>query len=61
MFRNILRSVLIAVPLVTLLYLCVNTAYLTALTVPQVILQPAVAVVSKSILLIEIVMSINMN
>lgn len=42
--KNILRSVLIAVPLVTLLYLCVNTAYLTALTVPQVVLQPAVAV-----------------
>uniref|UniRef100_A0A1B6CZX9 Amino acid permease/ SLC12A domain-containing protein n=1 Tax=Clastoptera arizonana TaxID=38151 RepID=A0A1B6CZX9_9HEMI len=42
--KNILRSILIAVPMVTGLYLSVNVAYLTMLTVPQMISEPAVAV-----------------
>uniref|UniRef100_A0A1B6KW42 Amino acid permease/ SLC12A domain-containing protein n=1 Tax=Graphocephala atropunctata TaxID=36148 RepID=A0A1B6KW42_9HEMI len=43
--KNILFSILIAVPLVTGLYLSVNLAYLTMLTIPQMVSESAVAVV----------------
>jgi hypothetical protein len=43
--RNILRSIIIALPLVTAVYLMVNIAYMTVLTAPEMIAAPAVAVV----------------
>ncbi|XP_069700827.1 b(0,+)-type amino acid transporter 1-like isoform X2 [Periplaneta americana] len=42
---NITRSVVIALPLVTAVYLMMNVAYMTALTVPEMVAAPAVAVV----------------
>src|ERR1043165_6815118 len=47
LFRNMLLSVLIAVPLVTLLYVMVNVAYMVALTPEEMIKSDAVATVSK--------------
>jgi hypothetical protein len=43
--RNVLRSVIIALPLVTAVYLMMNVAYMAALTVPEMVAAPAVAVV----------------
>jgi L-type amino acid transporter 9 len=42
---NVLRSILISVPLVTAVYLMMNIAYMTVLTAPEMIAAPAVAVV----------------
>ncbi|XP_069700887.1 b(0,+)-type amino acid transporter 1-like [Periplaneta americana] len=42
---NIPRSIIIAVPLVTALYFMMNVAYMTVLTIPEMIAAPAVAVV----------------
>lgn len=42
---NILRSISIAVPLITVLYVCMNLMYMAALTVPEMVNAPAVAVV----------------
>ncbi|XP_017881509.1 b(0,+)-type amino acid transporter 1-like [Ceratina calcarata] len=41
---NILRSILIAVPLITVLYVSMNLMYMAALTTPEMISAPAVAV-----------------
>ncbi|XP_076170927.1 b(0,+)-type amino acid transporter 1 [Ptiloglossa arizonensis] len=41
---NILRSILIAVPLITVLYVSMNLMYMAALTMPEMISAPAVAV-----------------
>ncbi|XP_046734368.1 b(0,+)-type amino acid transporter 1-like [Diprion similis] len=41
---NILRSILISVPVVTLLYVAVNLMYMSVLTVPEMSSAPAVAV-----------------
>ena len=38
---------MIAVPLVTAVYFMMNLAYMTVLTIPEMIAAPAVAVVSK--------------
>jgi len=43
-FRNIPRSIFIAVPLVTGLYVFMNVAYLTVLTIPEMIEATAVAI-----------------
>ncbi|XP_033340763.1 b(0,+)-type amino acid transporter 1 [Megalopta genalis] len=42
---NILRSILIAVPLITVLYVSMNLMYMAVLTMPEMISAPAVAVV----------------
>lgn len=42
--KNILKSICISVPIVTFLYVFVNIAYMTALTVPEMVDAPAVAV-----------------
>lgn len=42
---NVLRSIIIAVPLVAAVYLLMNIAYMTVLTVPEMTAAPAVAVV----------------
>lgn len=42
---NILRSILIAVPVVTVVYFMINVAYMTILTIPEMVEAPAVAVV----------------
>ncbi|XP_021922134.1 b(0,+)-type amino acid transporter 1-like isoform X2 [Zootermopsis nevadensis] len=42
---NIPRSIIIAVPLVTTVYFMMNVAYMTVLTIPEMIAAPAVAVV----------------
>ncbi|KAB0796655.1 hypothetical protein PPYR_10716 [Photinus pyralis] len=42
--KNILRSICISVPIVTFLYVFVNVAYMTALSVPEMVDAPAVAV-----------------
>lgn len=44
--RNILRSIVIALPLVTGIYFMMNVAYIAVLTVPEMLSAPAVAVVS---------------
>ncbi|KZC04942.1 PREDICTED: b(0,+)-type amino acid transporter 1-like [Dufourea novaeangliae] len=41
---NILRSILIAVPLITVLYVSMNLMYMAALTMPEMVSAPAVAV-----------------
>lgn len=41
---NILRSILIAVPLITVLYVSMNLMYMAALTIPEMVSAPAVAV-----------------
>lgn len=41
---NILRSILIAVPLITILYVAMNLMYMAALTIPEMVSAPAVAV-----------------
>jgi len=41
---NILRSILIAVPIITFLYVCMNLMYMAALTIPEMVSAPAVAV-----------------
>lgn len=41
---NILRSILIAVPTVTILYVTMNLMYMSVLTIPEMIAAPAVAV-----------------
>ncbi|XP_049785782.1 b(0,+)-type amino acid transporter 1-like isoform X1 [Schistocerca cancellata] len=41
---NILRSIVIAVPLVTLFYFMMNVSYMTVLSIPEMIAAPAVAV-----------------
>lgn len=43
-FRNILRSIAISVPLVIVLYVSMNISYMIALTVPEMTSAPAVAV-----------------
>lgn len=43
-FRNIPRSIAIAVPVVTALYVFMNLAYMTVLTPSEMISAPAVAV-----------------
>jgi hypothetical protein len=42
---NVLRSIIIAVPLVIAVYLMMNIAYMTVLTVPEMTAAPTVAVV----------------
>ena len=42
---NLPRAVLIAIPIVMVLYLCVNIAYLTVLSPEELIASQAVAVV----------------
>lgn len=42
---NVLRSIVITLPLITAVYLMMNVAYMTVLTVPEMIAAPAVAVV----------------
>lgn len=42
--RNILRSIIISVPIVTVLYVFMNIAYMTVLSTPELIHAPAVAV-----------------
>uniref|UniRef100_A0A1B6FDB9 b(0,+)-type amino acid transporter 1 n=1 Tax=Cuerna arida TaxID=1464854 RepID=A0A1B6FDB9_9HEMI len=42
--KNILRSILIAVPLVMVLFVMMNVAYMSVLTVPEMVSVPAVAV-----------------
>ncbi|KAF5280552.1 hypothetical protein FQR65_LT00303 [Abscondita terminalis] len=42
--KNILRSILISVPLVTVLYVFMNVSYMTALTIPEMTSGTAVAV-----------------
>jgi hypothetical protein len=44
--RNILRSILIAVPMVTAVYFMMNVAYMTVLSIPEMTSSPAVAVVT---------------
>jgi hypothetical protein len=46
-YRNILRSVLIAVPMVTAVYFMMNVAYMTVLSIPEMTSSPAVAVVTN--------------
>lgn len=41
---NILRSILIAVPTITVLYVTMNLMYMAALTIPEMVKAPAVAV-----------------
>lgn len=41
---NILRSILIGVPLITILYVSMNLMYMAALTIPEMVRAPAVAV-----------------
>lgn len=41
---NIIRSILIGVPLVTTLYVLMNISYMTVLSVPEMTSVPAVAV-----------------
>ncbi|XP_012256355.3 b(0,+)-type amino acid transporter 1-like [Athalia rosae] len=41
---NILRSILISVPMVTLLYVAMNLMYMAVLTIPEMVSSPAVAV-----------------
>ncbi|CAB0037037.1 unnamed protein product [Trichogramma brassicae] len=41
---NILRSILVAVPVITVLYVSMNVMYMAALTVPEMINAPAVAI-----------------
>lgn len=41
---NILRSILIAVPIITFLYVSMNLMYMAALTMPEMVSAPAVAV-----------------
>lgn len=36
-FRNILRSILLGVPFVTIFYVLINMSYMTVLTVPEII------------------------
>ncbi|VVC39527.1 Hypothetical protein CINCED_3A008420 [Cinara cedri] len=43
--RNILLSILLAVPFVTLIYVLINVSYLTVLTVDEMMEAPAVAVI----------------
>jgi hypothetical protein len=43
--RNILRSIVIAVPMVTAVYFMMNVAYMTVLSIPEMTSSPAVAVV----------------
>ncbi|KAK0084446.1 hypothetical protein PV325_001196 [Microctonus aethiopoides] len=43
--KNILRSIIIAVPIITVLYVSMNLMYMSALTIPEMISAPAVAVV----------------
>lgn len=42
---NILRSILISVPAITVLYVTMNLMYMSALTIPEMIQAPAVAVI----------------
>ncbi|XP_076246348.1 b(0,+)-type amino acid transporter 1 [Calliopsis andreniformis] len=42
--RNILKSILIAVPLITVLYVSMNLMYMSALTMSEMVTAPAVAV-----------------
>jgi len=44
--RNIVRSVALGVPLVTIVYILMNVAYMTVLNVNEMVNAPAVAVVS---------------
>lgn len=41
---NILRSIVIAVPIITVLYVSMNLVYMSALSIPEMVLAPAVAV-----------------
>ncbi|XP_063986665.1 b(0,+)-type amino acid transporter 1-like [Diachasmimorpha longicaudata] len=41
---NILRSIIIAVPIITVLYVSMNLVYMSALSIPEMIAAPAVAV-----------------
>lgn len=50
-YRNIPLSVVLAVPLVTAIYLLMNVSYLTVLSVQEMISAPAVAVVTLANLL----------
>ena len=43
--RNLPRSILIGIPLVTVLYLLVNISYFTVMNVPELLASPAVAIV----------------
>jgi hypothetical protein len=43
--RNILRSIIIAVPLVTVVYFMMNVSYMTVLSIPEMTSSAAVAVV----------------
>jgi len=47
-YRNILLSILLAVPFVTMIYVLMNVSYLTVLSVAEMTSVPAVAVVSAS-------------
>lgn len=42
--KNILRSILIAVPAITVLYVSMNLMYMSVLTIPEMVSAPAVAV-----------------
>lgn len=42
--RNIPRSIAISVPIVTILYVFMNIAYMSVLSIPEMIKAPAVAV-----------------
>lgn len=45
-YRNILLSILLAVPFVTMIYVLMNVSYLTVMSVPDMISNECVAVVS---------------
>lgn len=44
--RNILLSIVLAVPFITMIYVLMNVSYLTVLSVQEMMDAPAVAVVS---------------
>lgn len=45
-FRNLPRSIMIAIPLVTLCYVLINMSYLTVMSAAEMVESEAVAVVS---------------
>jgi len=48
--RNLPRTIWISIPLITVIYLLVNVAYFSVLSVPQLLQSNAVAVVSNDVI-----------